>query len=70
MTPKYLHSNATSHKWVLGAIAELLDNAVDEIEHGCTFVAVDIEYWVNEGNPCKCDPIGSSFNPCLSEEEH
>ncbi|KVH92348.1 Histidine kinase-like ATPase, ATP-binding domain-containing protein [Cynara cardunculus var. scolymus] len=29
--PKFLHSNATSHKWAFGAIAELLDNAVDEI---------------------------------------
>eukprot|EP01018_Ginkgo_biloba_P034568 Gb_41838 [translate_table: standard] len=29
--PKFLHSNATSHKWALGAIAELLDNAVDEV---------------------------------------
>ncbi|GFY87847.1 compromized recognition of TCV 1 [Actinidia rufa] len=28
--PKFLHSNATSHKWAFGAIAELLDNAVDE----------------------------------------
>ncbi|MCI20398.1 MORC family CW-type zinc finger protein 3-like, partial [Trifolium medium] len=29
--PLFLHSNATSHKWVFGAIAELLDNAVDEV---------------------------------------
>lgn len=29
--PKFLHSNATSHKWAFGAIAELLDNAVDEV---------------------------------------
>lgn len=39
--PKFLHSNATSHKWALGAIAELLDNAVDEIQNGATFVIVD-----------------------------
>ncbi|KAH9324386.1 hypothetical protein KI387_004564, partial [Taxus chinensis] len=39
--PKFLHSNATSHKWALGAIAELLDNAVDEIQNGATFVNVD-----------------------------
>ncbi|KAL3701841.1 hypothetical protein R1sor_019863 [Riccia sorocarpa] len=39
--PKFLHSNATSHKWALGAVAELLDNAVDEIPNGCTFVSVD-----------------------------
>lgn len=39
--PKFLHSNATSHKWAFGAIAELLDNAVDEISNGATFVKVD-----------------------------
>ncbi|XP_012078398.1 protein MICRORCHIDIA 2 isoform X2 [Jatropha curcas] len=39
--PKFLHSNATSHKWAFGAIAELLDNAVDEIQNGATFVMVD-----------------------------
>ncbi|MQM04811.1 hypothetical protein Taro_037622, partial [Colocasia esculenta] len=40
--PKFLHSNATSHKWALGAIAELLDNAVDEVCNGATFVNVDV----------------------------
>lgn len=35
VAPKYLHSNATSHKWPLGAIAELLDNAIDEVANGC-----------------------------------
>ncbi|EXC35504.1 hypothetical protein L484_026811 [Morus notabilis] len=39
--PKFLHSNATSHKWAFGAIAELLDNAIDEIHNGATFVKVD-----------------------------
>ncbi|XP_057951221.1 protein MICRORCHIDIA 6-like [Malania oleifera] len=39
--PKFLHSNATSHKWVFGAIAELLDNAFDEIQNGASFVIVD-----------------------------
>ncbi|CAM6102337.1 unnamed protein product [Calypogeia fissa] len=39
--PKFLHSNATSHKWALGAVAELLDNAVDEVQNGATFVNVD-----------------------------
>ncbi|KAL3529476.1 hypothetical protein ACH5RR_008798 [Cinchona calisaya] len=39
--PKFLHSNATSHKWAFGAIAELFDNAVDEIQNGATFVIVD-----------------------------
>ncbi|XP_022136619.1 protein MICRORCHIDIA 2-like isoform X2 [Momordica charantia] len=39
--PKFLHSNATSHKWAFGAIAELLDNAVDEMHNGATFVKVD-----------------------------
>ncbi|XP_042383223.1 protein MICRORCHIDIA 6-like isoform X3 [Zingiber officinale] len=39
--PKFLHSNATSHKWVFGAIAELLDNAFDEVSNGATFVKID-----------------------------
>ncbi|KAH7686239.1 ATPase domain of HSP90 chaperone/DNA topoisomerase II/histidine kinase protein [Dioscorea alata] len=39
--PKFLHSNATSHKWAFGAIAELLDNAIDEVKTGATSVIVD-----------------------------
>ncbi|KAI4965833.1 hypothetical protein ZWY2020_048072 [Hordeum vulgare] len=41
INPKFLHSNATSHKWVFGAIAELLDNAVDEVQNGATYVKID-----------------------------
>ncbi|KAJ6676445.1 PROTEIN MICRORCHIDIA 7 [Salix viminalis] len=40
--PKFLHSNATSHKWALGAFAELLDNALDEFGNGATFVNIDM----------------------------
>ncbi|KAK6920478.1 hypothetical protein RJ641_014156 [Dillenia turbinata] len=40
--PKFLHSNATSHKWALGAFAELLDNALDEACHGATFVNINM----------------------------
>ncbi|XP_042039413.1 protein MICRORCHIDIA 6-like [Salvia splendens] len=39
--PKFLHSNATSHKWAFGAVAELLDNSIDEVQNGATFVVVD-----------------------------
>ncbi|CAA7052699.1 unnamed protein product [Microthlaspi erraticum] len=39
--PKFLHSNATSHKWALGAFAELLDNALDEVHSGATYVNID-----------------------------
>ncbi|KAK3033051.1 hypothetical protein RJ639_035677 [Escallonia herrerae] len=39
--PMFLHSNATSHKWAFGAIGELLDNAVDEIQNGATFAVID-----------------------------
>ncbi|XP_076906352.1 protein MICRORCHIDIA 6-like [Bidens hawaiensis] len=39
--PKFLHSNATSHKWAFGAIAELIDNAVDEIQNDATYVIID-----------------------------
>ncbi|KAK3406497.1 hypothetical protein EUGRSUZ_K02700 [Eucalyptus grandis] len=40
--PKFLHSNATSHKWALGAFAELLDNAMDEVSNGATYVKIDM----------------------------
>ncbi|XP_073134250.1 protein MICRORCHIDIA 7-like [Henckelia pumila] len=40
--PKFLHSNATSHRWALGAFAELLDNALDEVCHGATYVNIDV----------------------------
>nr|CAB3449758.1 unnamed protein product [Digitaria exilis] len=40
--PKFLHSNATSHKWALGAFAELLDNSLDEVANGATFVKLDM----------------------------
>ncbi|KAJ4963798.1 hypothetical protein NE237_023737 [Protea cynaroides] len=49
--PKFLHSNATSHKWAFGAIAELLDNAVDEICNGATFVKVDKIYNMKDNTP-------------------
>ncbi|XP_048330184.2 protein MICRORCHIDIA 7 [Ziziphus jujuba] len=40
--PKFLHSNATSHKWALGAFAELLDNALDEVCNGATYVNINM----------------------------
>ncbi|KAL5552530.1 hypothetical protein UlMin_039931 [Ulmus minor] len=40
--PRFLHSNATSHKWALGAFAELLDNSLDEVCNGATYVNIDI----------------------------
>ncbi|KNA07408.1 hypothetical protein SOVF_172130 [Spinacia oleracea] len=49
--PKFLHSNATSHKWAFGAIAELLDNSVDEIQNGATFVKVDKVLNVKDNSP-------------------
>ncbi|GKV37259.1 hypothetical protein SLEP1_g45310 [Rubroshorea leprosula] len=51
--PMFLHSNATSHKWVFGAIAELTDNAVDEarIQNGATYVAIDKISNPRDGSP-------------------
>ncbi|XP_044487407.1 protein MICRORCHIDIA 6-like isoform X3 [Mangifera indica] len=49
--PLFLHSNATSHKWAFGAVAELLDNAVDEIQNGATFVIVDKTTNPRDGSP-------------------
>ncbi|KAI4336179.1 hypothetical protein L6164_014737 [Bauhinia variegata] len=51
--PLFLHSNATSHKWAFGAIAELLDNAIDEAHNGkgATFVIVDKTLNPKDGSP-------------------
>lgn len=49
--PMFLHSNATSHKWAFGAVAELLDNAIDEIQNGATFVIVDKIANPRDGTP-------------------
>ncbi|KAK2981552.1 hypothetical protein RJ640_027977 [Escallonia rubra] len=49
--PMFLHSNATSHKWAFGAIAELLDNAVDEIQNGATFAVIDKTTNPQDGKP-------------------
>ncbi|KAK1407164.1 hypothetical protein QVD17_38776 [Tagetes erecta] len=48
--PKFLHSNATSHKWVLGAFAELLDNSLDEVCNGATYVNIDMLRNKKDGN--------------------
>lgn len=49
--PKFLHSNATSHKWALGAFAELLDNALDEVCNGATYVNIDMLPNKKDGTP-------------------
>ncbi|EER87847.2 hypothetical protein BDA96_10G044200 [Sorghum bicolor] len=50
--PEFLHSNATSHKWPFGAVAELLDNAVDEIEKGrATTILLDKIIDKRNGSP-------------------
>ncbi|CAI9756371.1 unnamed protein product [Fraxinus pennsylvanica] len=62
--PKFLHSNATSHKWALGAFAELLDNALDETCNGATYVHVDVLN--NRKDNCKMLSIednGGGMNP-------
>ncbi|XP_062170228.1 protein MICRORCHIDIA 6-like [Alnus glutinosa] len=62
--PLFLHSNATSHKWVLGAVAELLDNAVDEIQNGATFVLVDKTTNPKDGSPALLiQDDGGGMNP-------
>ncbi|KAL8256423.1 hypothetical protein R6Q59_031490 [Mikania micrantha] len=48
--PRFLHSNATSHKWVLGAFAELLDNSLDEFCNGATYVNIDMLLNKKDGN--------------------
>ncbi|XP_068329570.1 protein MICRORCHIDIA 6-like [Pyrus communis] len=62
--PMFLHSNATSHKWAFGAIAELLDNAVDEIQNGATFVIVDKILNPRDGTPALLiQDDGSGMDP-------
>ncbi|XP_059641115.1 protein MICRORCHIDIA 6-like isoform X2 [Cornus florida] len=62
--PKFLHSNATSHKWAFGAIAELLDNAVDEVQNGATFVIVDKTTNPRNGSPALLiQDDGSGMDP-------
>nr|XP_043623556.1 protein MICRORCHIDIA 7-like [Erigeron canadensis] len=46
--PRFLHSNATSHKWALGAFAELLDNSLDEVRTGATYVNLDVLHNEND----------------------
>lgn len=40
--PKFLHSNSTSHKWAFGAVAELVDNAVDP-DVSATQFCIDVQ---------------------------
>ncbi|KAL5754543.1 hypothetical protein ACOSP7_022763 [Xanthoceras sorbifolium] len=62
--PKFLHSNATSHKWAFGAIAELLDNSVDEIQNGATFVKVDkIDIMKDKSPALVFQDDGGGMNP-------
>ncbi|XP_026451163.1 protein MICRORCHIDIA 7-like [Papaver somniferum] len=48
--PRFLHSNATSHKWVLGAVAELLDNSIDEVSNGATYCNIDVRLNKKDGS--------------------
>ncbi|XP_020088409.1 protein MICRORCHIDIA 4-like [Ananas comosus] len=62
--PKFLHSNATSHKWALGALAELLDNALDEVCNGATFVNVDtLENKKGRSKMLLVEDNGGGINP-------
>ncbi|RVW52584.1 Protein MICRORCHIDIA 7 [Vitis vinifera] len=60
-SPKFLHSNATSHKWALGAFAELLDNSLDEICNGATYVNVDMLENKKDGNRMLLIEDGNGF---------
>ncbi|XP_057251432.1 protein MICRORCHIDIA 7 [Beta vulgaris subsp. vulgaris] len=61
--PRFLHSNATSHKWVLGALAELLDNALDEVSNGATYVSIDMV--INEKDRDKMSIVDKDRNRML-----
>lgn len=57
--PMFLHSNATSHKWAFGAVAELLDNAVDEVNFKSS-----IALYFCFGFPLvlECEPSGVAYD--------
>lgn len=62
--PRFLHSNATSHKWVLGAFAELLDNSLDEAVNGATCVNIDmIKSKKDESRMLLIEDNGGGMNP-------
>ncbi|KAL5791544.1 hypothetical protein ACOSP7_000138 [Xanthoceras sorbifolium] len=62
--PKFLHSNATSHKWALGAFAELLDNSLDEVSNGATYVNVDmLESRKDESRMLLIEDNGGGMDP-------
>ncbi|WVZ75674.1 hypothetical protein U9M48_023709 [Paspalum notatum var. saurae] len=62
--PKFLHSNATSHKWALGAFAELLDNSLDEVMNGATYVNIDmIENKKDQTRMLLVEDNGGGMNP-------
>ncbi|WVZ99086.1 hypothetical protein U9M48_044436 [Paspalum notatum var. saurae] len=71
---KFQDASETSYQWIFGAVAELLDNAVDEIPHGATKVLID-----GVANPCDGSPAllvqddGGGMNPislwkCMTAE--
>uniref|UniRef100_A0A3Q2YNP2 Morc S5 domain-containing protein n=1 Tax=Hippocampus comes TaxID=109280 RepID=A0A3Q2YNP2_HIPCM len=49
LSPKYLHTNSTSHTWPFSAIAELIDNACDPDVQADAFW---IDKTVVEGHEC------------------
>ncbi|KAL9231583.1 hypothetical protein vseg_006794 [Gypsophila vaccaria] len=62
--PKFLHSNATSHKWALGAFAELLDNSLDEVDSGASYVNIDMLINKKDGNKMLVvEDNGGGMNP-------
>ncbi|KAM7483478.1 hypothetical protein LguiB_008061 [Lonicera macranthoides] len=62
--PRFLHSNATSHKWVLGAFAELLDNSLDEVSKGATYVNIDMVKSKKDGSRMLLiEDNGGGMNP-------
>ena len=59
--PKFLHSNATSHKWAIGAIAELIDNSYDEMET----LGVSVPVIDPRTSPVRFAAHRSGFDPAI-----
>ncbi|XP_010453370.2 PREDICTED: protein MICRORCHIDIA 5-like [Camelina sativa] len=68
--PQFLHANATSHKWALGALAELLDNSLDEVNNGATYVHVNTATNERDGksNILIVEDNGGGMNPSTFRE--
>ncbi|KAK3135193.1 hypothetical protein QOZ80_5BG0415870 [Eleusine coracana subsp. coracana] len=66
LRPIFQHENGSYHCWIFGAIAELLDNVVDEIPHGATKVLIDVVPHPRDKRPSLLIQDGEGFKAGVS----